>query len=50
MKNLITPNLEAYGVNSMLVRWVKGFLANRKQRIVIGDNFSDWDNFSDNFS
>ena len=34
--------LEAYEVNSVLVRWVEGFLANRKQRVVIGDNFSDW--------
>ena len=23
--------LEAYGVNSMLVKWVRGFLSNRKQ-------------------
>ena len=34
--------LEAYGVNSMLVKWVRGFLSNRKQRVVIGDNYSRW--------
>ena len=26
----------------MLVRWVKGFLSDRKQRVVIGDNSSEW--------
>ena len=26
----------------MLVKWVRGFLSNRKQRVVIGDNYSEW--------
>ena len=34
--------LEAYRINSILVRWVKGFLSNRRQRVVIGDNSSEW--------
>ena len=34
--------LEAYGINEMLVRWIEGFLSNRKQRVVIGDNSSEW--------
>ena len=34
--------LEAYGINSILVRWVKGFLLNRRQTLVIGDNSSEW--------
>ena len=34
--------LEAYGIDSKLVRWVKGFLSNRRQRVVIGDNSSEW--------
>ena len=34
--------LEAYGVNEVLVKWVRGFLSNRKQRVVIGDNYSEW--------
>ena len=34
--------LEAYGINSILVRWVKGFLSNRRQRVVNEDNSSKW--------
>ena len=34
--------LEAYGINSILVKWVKGFLSNRRQRVVIEDNSSKW--------
>ena len=34
--------LEAYGIDNILVRWVKGFLSNRRQRVVIGDNSSEW--------
>ena len=34
--------LEAYGIDSILVRGVKGFLSNRRQRVVIGDNSSEW--------
>ena len=30
--------LEAYGIDSILVRWAKGFLSNRRQMVVIGDN------------
>ena len=26
----------------MLAKWVRGFLSNRKQRLVIGDNYSEW--------
>ena len=38
----ILLKLEAYGIDSILVRWVKGFLSNRRQRVVIGDNSSEW--------
>ena len=34
--------LEAYGVENLLVKWIKGFLSNRKQIVVIGDNSSEW--------
>ena len=34
--------LEAYGIDSILIRWVKSFLSNRRQRVVIGDNSSEW--------
>ena len=34
--------VEAYGIDSLPVRWIKGFLSNRRQRVVIGDNSSEW--------
>ena len=34
--------LEAFGIDSILVRWVIGFSSNRRQRAFIGDNFSEW--------
>ena len=34
--------MEAYGIDSILVRWVKGFLSNRRQKVVVGDNSSEW--------
>ena len=38
----ILLKLEAYGIDSILVSWVKGFLSNRRQRVVIGDSSSKW--------
>ena len=35
--------LTACGVNQILVRWIKAFLTNRRQRVVIGDNYSCWE-------
>ena len=35
--------LTAWGVNSILVRWIRAFLTNRRQRVVIGDNYSCWE-------
>ena len=34
--------LESYGLGSILVNWVKAFLSNRRQRVVIGNHSSDW--------
>ena len=34
--------LEAYGIDNILVKWVRGFLSGRRQRVVIGDNSSEW--------
>jgi hypothetical protein len=39
----LIQKLEAYGVNSLLVKWIKSFLTGRKQRVVIGDNISEWE-------
>ena len=35
--------LEEHGIDNILVRWIKGFLSNKKQRVVIGDNSSEWE-------
>ena len=35
--------LESHGIDNVLVIWIKGFLSNRKQRVVIGDNNSEWE-------
>ncbi len=34
--------LEAYGINGNLLLWLKAFLKNRRQRVVLGDHFSNW--------
>ena len=35
-------NLEAYGIDEQLCAWVKDFLSDRKQRVVMGEFESDW--------
>ena len=35
-KKLI-QKLEAYGINSLLVKWIESFLTGRKQRVFIGE-------------
>ena len=35
--------LTACGINLILVRWIRAFLTNRRQRVVIGDNYSCWE-------
>jgi retron-type reverse transcriptase len=39
----LIQKLEAYGVNSILVKWIKSFFTDRKQRVIIGDNSSEWE-------
>ena len=39
----LIQKLEAYGINSILVKWIKSFLTDRKQRVLIRDNSSDWE-------
>ena len=42
--NLLLLKLAAYGFDDSICNWVRAFLSNRQQRVVIGDNFSDWAN------
>ena len=35
--------LEAYGIDYLLVRWNKLFFTDRQQRVIIGDNYSEWE-------
>lgn len=34
--------LQSYGVDQLLCRWVKGFLADRRQRVQVNGTFSKW--------
>ena len=40
-KKLIAK-LRAYGIDEILVKWTEALLTERRQRVVIGDNQSDW--------
>jgi hypothetical protein len=35
--------LKAYGVSGSLLKWVEAFLTDRRQRVVLGDSYSDWE-------
>ena len=37
----LIQKIEAYDINGVLVRWIKSFLSDRKQRVLIGNNVSD---------
>jgi hypothetical protein len=34
--------LYAYGIRESLLAWIKSFLSNRRQRVVMGEIVSDW--------
>ncbi len=36
--------LRAYGISGKLLKWIENFLLDRKQRVLLGDNESDWSN------
>jgi hypothetical protein len=40
----LIQKLKAYGITGNLLNWIKAFLSNRKQRVCLGDNSSDWAN------
>ena len=40
--NKLVQKLEAYGIGERMVKWIKAFLSDRKQRVVLGDSESSW--------
>ena len=38
----LIENLEHYGITGTLLNWIQDFLSNRKQRVVIKGESSDW--------
>jgi len=34
--------LQAHGIDGEILRWIKGWLSGRKQRVVINGQFSTW--------
>jgi hypothetical protein len=44
--DMMLYKLEAYGISGSLLKWIKSFLSNRKQRVVMGSAVSSWLNVS----
>ena len=42
----LLQKIEAYGVSGRILRWIGAFLNKRRQRVVLGEAFSDWENVS----
>ena len=40
--NILVKKLYSYGVTDILVRWIGSFLSDRRQRVRIGQEISDW--------
>ena len=40
----LLQKLSAYGIKGKVYNWIKGFLSNRKQRVVINGIYSEWRN------
>ena len=41
--NLLMLKLEAYGLSENSLKLLNSYLENRRQRIKIGNNYSEWD-------
>ena len=39
----LIQKLKAYGIDGLLVKWIEPFLIGRKQRVLIGDHSSEWE-------
>lgn len=44
--NKLLIKLESYSINVSILKWIESFLKNRKQRVAIGDSFSEWKSVS----
>jgi hypothetical protein len=42
--------LEANEISGNILKWIVNFLANRKQRVVLGEHMSDWESVTSGFS
>jgi hypothetical protein len=42
--NRLLAKLLSYGIENDLVKWIRAFLSNRRQRVVLGETVSDWCN------
>jgi hypothetical protein len=40
--NLLLIKLEAYGISGRILNWIKDYLKNQRQRVVINGVYSDW--------
>ena len=40
--NKLLIKLHAYGINPLVCGWIRSFLSDRKQRVVVNGTFSDW--------
>ena len=40
--NILLGELVCFGIDPVLINWMKGFLADRSQAVTIGDSLSDW--------
>ena len=38
----LLQKVEAYGIQGNLLRWIRDFLSSRKQRVVLGGKYSNW--------
>ena len=38
----LVNKLKAYGISGNLLKWISDFLSDRKQRVKVGDKWSDW--------
>ena len=38
----LLTKIQSYGIQGNILNWIKDFLHNRRQRVVLGNNFSDW--------
>ena len=40
--NRLIHKISSYGIGGCLLDWIKAFLTNRRQRVILGDHYSTW--------